>query len=249
LGRLDDAVTLARKSFETYPTAEAAREAARWLADSGKEAEAIPWLADAFTIPDSRNSETDRARDRARMGEMYRAANGSEKGLGDLVLESYDRTTALLAERKLRLRASDPNSQRTHLMEFTLTGVGGDKLELAQLKGKVVVFDFWATWCGPCRVQHPLYEEVKKRFRGTSEVIFVSVNTDEDRDSVDPFVREMKWDRKIYFEDGLARLLKINSIPTTVIVDKQGEVASRMNGFDPARFADLLTERIRNLLR
>ena len=63
------------------------------------------------------------------MGELYKKLHGSEKGLGDLILESYDRTTALLAERKLRARASDPNAQVASLMDFTLSGVNGDPTE------------------------------------------------------------------------------------------------------------------------
>ena len=134
-------------------------------------------------------------------------------------------------------------------MDFTLPGVNGDPLKLASLKGKAVVFDFWATWCGPCRAQHPLYEEVKRHFEGNSAVTFISVNTDEERDLVQPFLKENHWNNAVYFEDGLSRMLQITSIPTTVIVDKHGEISSRMNGFNPERFAGMLTERIEQALK
>jgi thiol-disulfide isomerase/thioredoxin len=183
------------------------------------------------------------------MGELYRKLKGSEKGLGDLILEAYDRTAGLLAARRLRLRETDPNTQASSVMEFTLSGLKGRKLELASLKGKTLVFDFWATWCGPCRVQHPLYQEVKQRFRDRPDVVFLSINTDEDRDAVQPFIEENGWDDTVYFEDGLSRTLKITSIPTTIIVDRRGEVVSRMNGFLPDRFVDMLTERIRDALK
>ena len=166
LGKLDDALALARKSYSEYPTAEGAREIARWLLKLGRDEEAIPFLADAFTISDSRNTDAIRTQDRMRIGDVYKKLKGSEKGLGDLILESYDRTTALIAERKLQIRQNDPNAQATSLMDFTLPGVNRDPVKLASLKGKAVVFDFWATWCGPCRAQHPLYEEVKRHFEG-----------------------------------------------------------------------------------
>src|SRR5579864_3263532 len=102
LGKYDEALALAQKSYTEYPTAEGAREIARWLIKLGRESEAVPRLADAFTISDDRNNDAIRARDRARMGELYKKVNGSEKGLGDLILESYDRTSALTAERKLQ---------------------------------------------------------------------------------------------------------------------------------------------------
>ena len=249
LGKYEEALALARRSYEEFPTAEGAREIGRWLVKLGREDEAIPHFADAFTIADSRNTDGARAQDRIRMGELYKKLKGSEKGLGDLILESYDRTTALVAEHKMRLRETDPNAQVTSLMDFTLPAVVGDKLALSSLKGKTIVFDFWATWCGPCRAQHPLYEQVKLRFEDSSRVAFVSVNTDEDRDLVQPFLKDNHWTNAVYFEDGLSRMLQITSIPTTIIVDKHGEIASRMNGFNPDRFVDLLTERIRQTLK
>jgi thiol-disulfide isomerase/thioredoxin len=249
LGRLEEAVSLAEKSYAEFPTAEGAREIARWLIKLGREGEAIPHLADAFTISDNSNTDAARMQDRNRMGELYKKLHGSEKGLGDLVLESYDRTSALLAERKLQMRSSDPNAQATALMDFTLPGLNGDSLKLASLKGKTVIFDFWATWCAPCRAQHPLYEQVKHRFADNPDVFFVSVNADDDREGVPAFLKDNQWNNSVYFEDGLARMLQITSIPTTIIVDKRGEIASRMNGFNPERFVDLLTERIQQTLK
>ena len=249
LGKLDDAMALAQRSWESYPTAEAARESGRWLAKLGKDDEAVVRLADAFTIVDSRNSDSDRAKDRVHMGELYRKAHGSEKGLGDVILEAYDRTSGLLAERRLRLKAADPNAEALKILEFTLADLDGNKLSLASLKGKAIVFDFWATWCGPCRVQHPLYEEVKKRFHDTDRVVFLSIDTDEDREIVPAFVKAQKWAGPIYYEGGLARLLQVGSIPTTVVVDGKGDVISRLNGFVPERFVDMLSDRIREALK
>ncbi|MFB3825335.1 MAG: thioredoxin-like domain-containing protein [Bryobacteraceae bacterium] len=245
LGRLEEAAALARRSYETFPNAESAREIGRWLSRAGREEEALAHIADAFTISDARNTDAERARDRARMGELYRKLKGSEKGLGDLILEAYDRTAGVLAARRLRLRETDPNANAANVMEFTLSGPGGATLKLASLKGKIIVFDFWATWCGPCRTQHPLYEEVKKRFAGDASVVFLSVNTDEEREGVETFLKQNNWDQQVYFEDGLSRALQISSIPTTVVIDKRGEIVSRMNGFVPERFVDMLTERIR----
>jgi thiol-disulfide isomerase/thioredoxin len=133
-------------------------------------------------------------------------------------------------------------------MDFTLSGVSGDSLPLSTLRGKVVVVDFWATWCGPCRKQHPLYEEVRTRFADSGSVEFLSVNTDEDRSVVVPFLEENQWRHPVYFEDGLSALLRIASIPTTLILDKQGRIFSRMNGFIPETFVEQLTARVQEAL-
>jgi len=164
-------------------------------------------------------------------------------------LQEYDHTSAAFAARRQELRKMDPNAEAKEPGQFTLSGVLGDKLALASLKGKVVVLDFWATWCGPCRLQHPLYEEVKKRFKDRDDVVFLAVDTDEDHTLVKPFLEQNQWNQKVYFEDGLGSLLQVTSIPTTVILDKDGAVSSRMNGFLPDRFVDMLSDRIREALK
>jgi thiol-disulfide isomerase/thioredoxin len=249
LGRDPEALDLARKSYAVYPAAEAAREIGALLAKSGKDEEAVRFYAEAFAIPDERNNAEARAADRARVGELYRKLKGSEAGLGDLVLQAYDRTAELLHERDIKIAQLDPNARLTNPMDFTLTGIEGGKLALASLKGKVLVLDFWATWCGPCRFQHGLYDQVRARFKDHPEVVFLSINTDDERDLVPEFLAENHWDRKVYFDDGLSNALRISSLPTSILIGKRGEIASRMNGFDPDRFVDQLSERIRRALK
>jgi thiol-disulfide isomerase/thioredoxin len=247
LGKVDEALKLAERGYQDFPTAEGAREAARWLVKKGDSQKAIERLAEAFTVLDSRATEDERGKDRLKMGELYIKLNGSEKGLGDVILGAYDRTRAEVSERTARAKATDPNADAAAILDFTLPGVKGESLKLASLKGKTVIFDFWATWCGPCRVQHSLYEQVQKRFHDDPNVLFLSVSTDEDRALVAPFLREHKWlPDHVYYDAGLANSLKISSIPTTIIVNQQGGIASRMNGFIPERFVDLLTQRIKD---
>ena len=245
MGKLPEAIELAKQAWERYPSAAAAREWGRWLSRAGKNAEAIPHIADAFTIEDANSTEIDRGKDRVKMGELYTKANGSEKGLGDLILQAYDRTQAIVSERIAKLKLSDPNAAAAKVMDFTLTSVAdGKPLSLASLHGKTIVMDFWATWCGPCRTQHPLYEKVQQKFKSDPNVVFLAVATDEDHTLVAPILKERKWTGQNYFDAGLATKLEVSSIPTTIIVDKSGNIASRMNGFVPERFVDLLTERI-----
>jgi thioredoxin-related protein len=98
-------------------------------------------------------------------------------------------------------------------------------------------------------MQHPLYEEVKQRFHDRGDVVFLSIATDDERELVAPFLKENHWGQQVYFEDGLARVLAITSIPTTIVLDRHGEVISRMNGFVPERFVDMLTDRIKDALK
>jgi thiol-disulfide isomerase/thioredoxin len=249
LGDWKASAELARKSFEAYPSSEPAAQLGKSLAQAGKLDEAIRAYADAFTIADSRATDAVRAAIRLRMGELYQRAKGTEKGLGDIILEAYDRNAALVAQRRLALKQLDPNLDIANPMQFTLSGLNGDKLKLASLAGKVIVMDFWATWCAPCRAQHPLYDELRKKFAARPDVVFLSINTDEDRAAVKSFVDEQNWSEQVYFEDGLSANLRVSAIPTTIIFGKNGEIVTRMNGFDPSTFVDVVSGRINDALK
>jgi thiol-disulfide isomerase/thioredoxin len=249
LGANDDARIKAELAYIAFPEEPSAREWAEALERAGRHEDAIKQMAAAFAITDSHATAEDRALDRRELGEMYRKLhNGSDAGLGDIVLEAYDRTSEILDKRHKDVYALDPNYGITDPAKFVLDGLDGNRLPLASLKGKIVILDFWATWCAPCRVQHPLYEEVRKRFANRGDVVLLSVDADEDRSVVSGFLETIQWDRVVYFETGLARTLQVANIPTTVILDKEGRVARRMNGFLPDRFVDQLTEHINDIL-
>ena len=249
LGDYDNARRTAALAYISYPDAASARVWSEALELLGRRQEAIERLADAFAIADRRSAGDDRGAVRKQLGEMYRKLHeGSEKGLGDEVLAGYDRTSETMAKRASELRKLDPNLGVTDPMRFTLTALDGGKLDLKSLRGKVAIFDFWATWCVPCRAQHPLYEELKQRFRERDDVVFLSVDTDEDHQLVAPFLESQGWGRNVYFDIGLVRLLTVSSIPATIIADKQGRVASRMNGFNGDKFVGEIAGRIQAIL-
>ncbi len=249
LGRFDESVDATLKGWEICPTVENARERSRSLDKAGKSKEALAAFAEALALAGDRTGSTEPFKDRARLAELSRKASGSDSAFGEVLLAAYDRVGAIQAARDKRIKAFDPNNSARTPHEFTLSGTQGDRLDLASLKGKVVVIDFWATWCGPCRAQHPLYEQVKQRFKSDQNIVFLAVSTDESRDVVVPFLKAQKWSPQAYYEDGLATLLRVSSIPTTVILDRQGAVVSRLNGFIADRFVDMLSERIREAMQ
>lgn len=79
-------------------------------------------------------------------------------------------------------------------------------------------------------------------------MVFLNINTDENREVVKPFLEREKWGKVVYFEDGMSGALRVSSIPTTMILNKKGEIASRMNGYIADRFVDMLSDRITRLL-
>jgi thiol-disulfide isomerase/thioredoxin len=245
LGKTGEAVQLARRGFAVLPVAETARELARWLHVQGDVEFAIEYLAEAFVLS---GQGIEQQQDRERLGQWHRQWKGSEAGLGDVMLAAWDRVQVRNRQREAALRALDPNAGVEDPLEYTISGLDGEKLHLAKYRGKVLVLDFWATWCGPCRLQHPLYEQVKERFRNHENVVFLNISTDDNRAAVKPFLEENGWNKTIYFSDGLSSLLNVSSIPTTIVFNRRGKIASRMNGFLAERFVDMLSERIERAL-
>jgi len=90
---------------------------------------------------------------------------------------------------------------------------------------------------------------VQQRFKDRGDVVLLSIDADEDHSVVAPFLEKQNWTKaRVYFEDGLQKLLQVSDIPTTIVFDKQGRIASRMNGFLPDRFIEQLSERIQSAL-
>ena len=108
---------------------------------------------------------------------------------------------------------------------FRLTTLDGSTLTLESLTGKVVLIDFWATWCGPCREALPHVREIARRFSGQPLVV-LSISLDSDEAKWKDFVgkNEMTWMqyRDGGFEGGIARLFGVRAIPATFTIDADG---------------------------
>jgi thiol-disulfide isomerase/thioredoxin len=96
----------------------------------------------------------------------------------------------------------------------------------------------------PCRAQHPLIENVQKHFAEAKDIVFLAVDADDDPSLAAPYVKEQGWANPGYLEVGLAQKLTISAIPTVLVLDSAGRVSSRMTGFIPERFEQMLTQRI-----
>jgi len=124
---------------------------------------------------------------------------------------------------------------------FDLPDLNGGRVSLASLEGKVLVVDFWATWCGPCIKEIPEYAEFwrKNQTRGV-EVLGVVMESGSPDDILD-FVREYRIPyRQLLGDDEIASEFGVNQgLPTTFVIDGEGVIRSKILGSPPTKFEKL----------
>jgi thiol-disulfide isomerase/thioredoxin len=124
----------------------------------------------------------------------------------------------------------------------------GSPLSLADYRGKILVLEFWATWCGPCRLEGRLLESVTEKFHKERAAVFLAVNVDENPANVPAFVKEERWTTPVVYAQGLDRLLGVTSLPTLMIFDRNGHVVFRQEGLVVTTFVDTVEKKVRGAL-
>jgi thiol-disulfide isomerase/thioredoxin len=199
----------------------------------------------AFVLPeDGAVGKVNRREVRKRLGNVWRQLHGNEDGLGAAVLAEYDLLGAVPSVGAGAAGPAAGNKNAKEVYAFVLRKLDGSALPLAGVRGKTLVLSFWATWCGPCRELEPQFVQVAKNYAGNGDIVFYAVNTDEDESLVAPFLSHEKWDVPVVYADGLDEFVKVESLPTVLIVDRSGKITYRINGYPPEGFAENLTNGI-----
>ncbi len=243
----DDVKAIAdfERSLELYPTAQVAEHLGDAALKAGDLDRAVDAYLTAFVFPD-RIDPGRRDQFRKKLGSAWAAKYESEEGLGERVLARYDELARRLASRFAP--ASRPASVSGELDDYEFERLEGGRTPLADYRGKIVVMDFWATWCAPCRIEGPLFHQVQKRFGAEERAVFLLVNLDEDRSLVPQFVEEEKWTLPVVYGHGLDRILGVRALPTVIILDGEGRVVYRKVGLDLATFVPTLEAKVREIL-
>ncbi len=131
--------------------------------------------------------------------------------------------------------------------DFTLMDIEGKQVRLKDFKGKVVLLEFWATWCPPCRLSVPELQELHERMEGEDFKI-IAITVDDSLQRVRRFVREKGVTYTVVMDDkGVDDAYGVYSIPTTILLDKEGNVALTQKGYAPGIY-EMLEKDIRELM-
>ena len=183
---------------------------------------------------------------------LYKKVKGSNEGY-----EAYaSQVTEQLAQRSLARLPSRMIDEQAPA--FSLQDLKGNTVSLDDFKGKVVVVDFWATWCGPCKASFPMMQTMVDKYKDDSDVKFLFIHTWEREGNpvgmARSYIRSMKYNFEVLMDlkdeaSGINPVVKsfaVTGIPTKFVIDKNGHIRFKLIGFskNEAAAADELTEMI-----
>src|SRR6202050_428964 len=142
--------------------------------------------------------------------------------------------------------AGAPNAPRR---QFSLTARGGQNVSLAQYQGQVVMINFWASWCGPCRQEMPLLESIYKKYNKLGFTL-LGVNVEPDSKAADDWLKATPVSFPILYDKDskVSKLYEVAGMPSTVIIDRSGKLRVLHRGYKPGDENEYL-DSIRALIR
>ncbi len=133
--------------------------------------------------------------------------------------------------------------------DFSLPSRGGQPVSLSGLRGQVVLINFWATWCGPCRKEMPLLEQIQKKYAPLGFTM-LGINVEEDTTQMEAFLGDVPVTFPVLLDPAnrISKLYDVAAMPSTVIIDRKGQVRYIHQGWQPgdeSRYQDVIRQLIR----
>ncbi|MGH9680480.1 MAG: thioredoxin-like domain-containing protein, partial [Candidatus Acidiferrales bacterium] len=239
LHKNDEAAKDLTTAFHVHPSAEAAIYLGEIAEEEKQTDEAVRQYALAFALS---NEDPDTAAHiqgamRLRMGNLWRYTHDSNAGLGDILLTAYDKSKELAKADETS--ATVYNQGVADPLQFNMRRVDGKgAMKLADNSGKIVILNFWTSWCAYCRTTEKLLGDARTKLSGRDDVLTVGVNADEDGTLAAPYLEDHPVEGTLVFADGLDRALRVQSIPTIIVLDRAGKEVYRAQGYASDDFSD-----------
>lgn len=133
--------------------------------------------------------------------------------------------------------------------DFTLKSRSGENLKLSEYRGDVVMINFWASWCAPCRQEMPLLEELYKKYSDLGFTL-LAVNVEEDSSKADDLLKEIPVTFPVLFDNTnkVSKLYNVVAMPSTVIVDRDGNMRYLHRGYLPG-YEEQYKKQVKELIR
>ena len=133
--------------------------------------------------------------------------------------------------------------------DFALKSSSGENLRLSEYRGDVVMVNFWATWCGPCRQEMPLLDEMFSKYERVGFSL-LGVNIDENSSKAMNMVSELGVSFPVLFDTRkeVSKLYEVDAMPVTVLIDREGTVRYVHHGYKPG-YEQMYLDQIKSLLR
>jgi len=180
----------------------------------------------------------------------YLLRNLSENVLMKMVLESFWRRLVVLLWSGLLLAAPVRGEVSQGIApDFTLKSHGGENVRLSEFRGEVVMINFWASWCGPCRQEMPLLDQLYAEYQPLGFTI-LGVNVEEDTAQARALLEEVPVSFPVLFDtqSQVSKLYDVVAMPSTVLLDRDGNVRYLHHGYKPG-YENTYQEQVRALIR
>ena len=131
---------------------------------------------------------------------------------------------------------SKPESNVTAFAPLAALTIGQDKIDFNDYRGKVLLLDFWASWCGPCRQSFPWMNEIQAKYNDQGLVV-IAVNLDQEKQAAADFLADVPAKFKIVYDpDGSsAEQMEVMGMPMSYLIDRQGHLRHRLIGFNSSK--------------